>query len=273
MIGDPVRVRQILVNLVGNAVKFTDSGYVRVAVTAEGEGGGVSRLHFTVTDTGIGIPPEKHGKIFEAFQQADGSVTRKYGGSGLGLAISARLALLMNGGIWLESTSGAGSTFHFAAEFPLPPNVKGANGDVASRAAAAVTEPPPRRLTVLVVEDNQVNQKVLTRMLAKQGHEIVLAENGRAAIAEASRREFDLILMDVQMPVLDGLAATRAIRSREQGTGHHVPILALTAHAMKGDRERCLEAGMDGYVAKPVNLPELTNAIRQVVPQDQGREA
>ncbi len=223
-------------------------------------------LRFSVTDTGIGIPREKLDSIFDSFRQADGSTTRKYGGTGLGLAISARLVELMGGRLAVESEPGRGSTFHFT--LPMP---------VVRLDAAAAAEPRPNRipqpfsaarpLSILMAEDNVVNQKVALRILQKQGHRVVLATTGCEALEKAAERAFDLILMDVQMPGMDGLTATSAIRERELATGRHVPILAMTAHAMKGDRERCLAAGMDGYVSKPVRPRELAKAIEDVMAQ------
>jgi signal transduction histidine kinase/CheY-like chemotaxis protein/HPt (histidine-containing phosphotransfer) domain-containing protein len=407
VVGDPGRLRQIIVNLVGNAIKFTERGEVVVCVTREeGEEEGAI-LHFTVTDTGIGIAPEKQKKIFESFTQADASTTRKYGGTGLGLTISARLVELMGGCIRVESDPGKGSAFHFTMRLGLqqqPPvrqipeklaNLDGlsvlvvddnatnrrileemlkgwrmrpvtADGGpsalemlVAAREkgepfqlllldvnmpvmdgfelAARIHEQPGYRerpimvltssglrgdaarccemgisayltkpvkqsslldaimtvlgktepegaeaplvtqhtlretlcpLRILLAEDNAVNRKIAIKMLEKRGHSVVVAENGKAALAaleSQGERPFDLVLMDVQMPEMDGIEATARIRDKEKGTGLHIPIIALTAHAMKGDREACLNAGMDGYVSKPLKANELLAAMEQVV--------
>jgi PAS domain S-box-containing protein len=398
--GDPGRLRQILVNLVGNAIKFTEEGEVVVRVEAEEQTPENVLLHLAVRDTGIGIAPEKQRLIFAPFVQADGSTTRKYGGTGLGLAISVRLVEMMGGKIWVESEVGAGSTFHFTARFgrqvpvdaptaparpadlqDLPvlvvddnatnrrileemltnwhmkPTVVegGRQGLDAMRRAAAAGEPytlvlldammpemdgfrlaqeikhqpqlagstimmlssadlqtnssrsqqlgiaaclmkpikqselfdaimttlgvslrrddrtasapvqAGRRLRILLAEDNAVNQKLVVRLLEKRGHQVDITSNGRDAIAALERQPFDLVLMDVQMPEMGGFEATAAIRQKEQQTGGHVPILAMTAHAMKGDRERCLEAGMDSYVAKPIQASELFEAIEGLV--------
>ena len=389
--GDPTRLRQVLVNLVGNAVKFTETGHVvlRVALT----GGGM--FQFSVTDTGIGIPGEKRKVIFEAFMQADGSTTRRYGGTGLGLAISGRLVEMMAGRLWVDSEPGRGSTFHFTASlepcgpggaeeaakpaipagtralvvddhagtrsvlartlagwgmevrvaasaaeglaaisqaelagapvafalvdarmpgvdgWALVEQLRGRHGPAlvlmveitevqgaAQRCAEAgverylvkpvlprelrhavagvlvgpvqgpvpapvpvparvPTSPGPRPLRVLVAEDNVINQKLITRLLEKQGHSVALAVNGADAVAMEAGGEFDAILMDVQMPVMDGLEATGEIRRTQAAAGRRTPIIAMTAHAMKGDREKCLEAGMDAYLAKPVRPAEL----------------
>ncbi len=404
LVGDPGRLRQILVNLVGNAIKFTEQGEVVVRVETESKRDDEVRLTFAVTDTGIGIPADKQRLIFEAFTQADGSTTRRYGGTGLGLTISSRLVQLMDGRITVHSEAGRGSTFRFGARFgrqaeptkrpvrAVPLSLRGlrvlvvddndtnrlilvetllhwhmrptavpsghaalaeiahttqtgegfdlvlldsqmpvmdgfeladrirANpvlagptilmltsagqpGDAArcrelgvaayltkpvtqadlweailtalgapARASDALPAMPSgaargaaRRLRVLVAEDNVVNQRLAVRMLEKQGHAAVVAPNGHEALAALAREPFDLVLMDVQMPGMNGLEATAAIRQREQTTGGHVPIVAMTAHAMKGDREKCLAAGMDDYLAKPMKLAELKTALDRVV--------
>jgi two-component system sensor histidine kinase/response regulator len=401
LIGDPGRLRQVLLNLAGNAIKFTEKGEVLVEIAEQSEHDGIVELHFKITDTGIGIPPEKHQLLFQAFTQADSSTTRKYGGTGLGLAISARLVELMGGKIWLESTEGTGSTFHFTAcyaqqpikaEVPLPgpvANLKdvsvlvvddnetnrrilhemtsrwgmkplAVDGGPAALAAieaagqrgdsfpvilmdahmpgtdgfqlsevirrrsdigearilmltsggqpgeaercrqvgisAYLLKPvmkgdlhrailsvlghehsdntavrplvtrhtlreSARKLNILVAEDNAVNQAVILRVLEKMGHSSVLARNGKEALALAFSQKFDLAFMDVQMPEMDGLAATEAIRQREKSVGTHLAIFAMTAHAMKGDRERCLQAGMDGYIMKPIRFGDVEKTL------------
>jgi signal transduction histidine kinase/ligand-binding sensor domain-containing protein/ActR/RegA family two-component response regulator len=256
VIGDPTRVRQVLLNLIGNAVKFTERGRITVQVDREVVTATDLWLRFTVADTGIGIPAEKQACIFEAFRQADGSTTRRFGGTGLGLAICGRLVEMMGGRIWVESDFGRGSTFRFTARFQ--PSQEAAPAPV-----VAVFEEPLRScLRILLAEDNPVNQKVAVRLLEKRGHCVTVAHNGRQALEHLDRQKFDLVLMDVQMPEMDGLEATVAIRAREsRNGGARIPILAMTAHAMKGDRERCLAAGMDGYVSKPVQAAELLAAI------------
>ena len=403
--GDPARLRQIVVNLVGNAIKFTSQGEVIVRVETEEETETEAVLHFAVTDTGIGIPAEKQSSIFEAFTQADSSMTRKFGGSGLGLAISSRLAAMMGGRIWVESELARGSTFHFAARFGVQKNPPGKHALIGSELlrglavlvvddnatsrrileemflgwkmrprstdgghaalallAQAKSEGAPfalvlldaqmpqmdgfqvaevirhdpqlaesvvimltsaglrgdaarcrelgiqaylpkpikrndlldavktvlgaqirnldhlplvtahslreRRghLRILLAEDNLVNQTFAVRVLEKKGHQVVVVETGSAAVETSGKQLFDLVLMDVQMPVMDGLSATAAIRVREKTTGQHIPIVAMTAHAMVGDKERCLQAGMDGYVCKPVQIDELFAVIESLVP-------
>jgi signal transduction histidine kinase/DNA-binding response OmpR family regulator len=401
--GDPDRLRQIVVNLVGNAIKFTESGEVILDARREPSSDHEIVLHVSVTDTGIGIPKEKQNAIFELFEQADSGMTRRFGGSGLGLAISSRLVDLMGGRIWVESEDGKGSTFHFTARFEkvdeqpaqaLPPRAAviadtrvlvvddnatnrlileeilaswkmrttavlearealatlreaSRSGDpfhlvltdahmeetdgfalaeeirqhpelgstiimmLTSRdqaedavrceelgiaaylmkpikrselfdaimlamgvttpedaaEAAEAAQPPQalRGMRVLLAEDSLVNQKLAVALLEKWGHHVTVVDNGRAAIAAAGSQEFDLILMDVQMPEMDGLEATSIIRDKEKRAGTRVPIVAMTAHALKGDRERCLEAGMDEYVAKPIHAKQLFSVIETLL--------
>ena len=404
LLGDSLRLRQILLNLVGNAIKFTDKGEVFVLVDAVEIGDPELRLHFQVRDTGMGIPAEKQRMIFEAFAQADGSSTRKYEGTGLGLTISSRLAEMMGGDLWVESEPSKGSVFHFTAAFQrraaqqpepiMPPKARGAGilvvddnramrgilgellvgwgfvptlagsaaiaieavaraetdgapfqvllvdadmpdvdgftlaqqvqqrgvrapivmmlttasrRDEASsgrelRIAAHVTKPlkkgdlydavlqalrpgdahptsldagaltpaPLQPLRLLLAEDNLINQKLMRRLLEKAGHEVTLVRNGRAALEALAQSSFDMVLMDVQMPEMDGFEATAAIREREQESGGHIPLLAITAHAMRGDRERCLQAGFDGYVSKPVQFKELFDTIDRLAPSELG---
>jgi signal transduction histidine kinase/CheY-like chemotaxis protein len=404
VVGDAVRVRQVLVNLVGNALKFTEQGEVVVAVEKGVTLGREVGLHFSVCDTGIGIPPEKQKSIFEAFTQADGSTTRRYGGTGLGLAISAQLVALMGGDIWVESNPGPGSTFHFTVRFELPadqpreampatpvslrdlkvlvvddnatnrriltevltrwqmrptaassgmaaldlmrraavagqgfalvlldahmPDMDGfevarqihddaslsksillmlsstdrqlgverwrelggsaylskpvSQGDLFQailKAMGSVVrllpsgEAPLQRETalqglhILLAEDNQVNQRVAARMLEKKSHDVMVATNGREALEQWRLGSFDLILMDMQMPEVSGFEAIRVIRAEEKASGRHIPIIALTAHAMQGDRERCLDAGADEYVTKPIRSQDLFDKIDMVVGQ------
>jgi PAS domain S-box-containing protein len=410
MVGDPGRLRQVLINLVGNAVKFTDSGEVVVRVESDAVSGERVHLRFAVSDTGIGIPRDKHGAIFEAFTQADGSTTRKYGGTGLGLTISSQLVELMGGRIWVESEVGRGSTFHFTARFGLqaghtrvpeatppeellglpvllvddnatnrrimeelfngwrmePTSVDGGqaalaalrkaarggkpfrlvildcnmpdmdgfavaeaihgDGDLAAVSlvmltsggqrgeaarcrkagiAAYLTKPTRRselldvvmtvlnpsssagrnaplitrhslrekrhRLRILLVEDNAVNRAVAVRMLERRGQAVTIARHGREALDILKSNTFDVALMDLQMPEMGGLEATAAIRSQEKETGQHLPIIAMTAHAMKGDREECLAAGMDGYVSKPIQASQVFEVLDAVVAARQGR--
>jgi signal transduction histidine kinase/CheY-like chemotaxis protein/HPt (histidine-containing phosphotransfer) domain-containing protein len=399
LIGDPMRLRQILTNLTDNAIKFTERGDVVLSVTVDSETGDEHCLHFSITDTGVGIPAKKQKSIFEAFEQADGTTTRTYGGTGLGLSIASQLVRHMGGKIWVESTVGEGTTFHFTVQMPVrhtpAPNVRHADlselegmrvlvvddnavnrrilremllhwrmqpSVVASGAAAIVemlqaahaSEPFPlvildgmmpemdgfmvvekirehaelsgatlmmlssampagaaarctelgvasyltkpvtqaelidailiaisrpveietaaatlaapivpatTRLRILVAEDNVINRAVAVGILEKRGHSLAHADNGREAVEAVARERFDLILMDIQMPEMDGIEATRHIRASEKLTGHHTRIVAMTAHAMTGDRERCLAAGMDDYVSKPLRKEDLFRAL------------
>ena len=404
VLGDPGRLRQILVNLVGNAIKFTKQGEVSLFISQDSRENNQVKLHFAVRDTGIGVPAHKHGILFQAFSQVDTSTTRQYGGSGLGLAICARLVELMGGSIWLVSEEGAGSTFHFTASFvedvtpeavsspadehnlrgiPVlivddnttnrkilvgmtaswgmrPTGAADANSALSALQQANQQGSPfrvvvldsfmpgtdgfqtaelirgkikdlkailllltssgqageaarcqelgisayllkpvlrsdlrnailtvlgsrqhsagsssklvtrhslreaPHKLRILVAEDNEVNQTLVVRLLQKMGHDSVLARDGQEALVLATTQSFDVILMDVQMPVMDGLAATQAIRKSEKASGRHVPIFAITARAMKGDDELCLRAGMDGYISKPIRFSDLENALASV---------
>jgi len=378
LVGDAGRLRQIIINLTGNALKFTAAGEVVIEVQPATEPG---LLHFSVRDTGIGIPQEKHADIFEAFSQADSSITRRYGGTGLGLTICSRLVKAMDGRIWVESIPGEGSSFHFTARFGLqnsapadllgdvpilvigggltlgPPlaawGMKPVFAADASQAlqffeeafgagtpfplalldrdlpgavelpaqihardertriivltapcsycdpascqapgvAALLAKPPdeagllkvivnllngdsPQRTTcdqpipslaILLVEDTPVNQKVARRLLEKKGHAVTVANNGREALQALERDRFDLALMDVQMPVMDGLETTAAIRKQEQSSSRRMPIIAMTAHALNGDLEKCLQAGMDGYVSKPFHPRKLFEEIYKIM--------
>jgi signal transduction histidine kinase/CheY-like chemotaxis protein len=261
LIGDELRIRQVLLNLVGNAIKFTDQGSVRVAVGIEPGPDSSLVAHFTVRDTGPGIPVEQRQIIFEPFRQADGSAARRRGGTGLGLAISSGLVDIMGGRIWVESEVGQGSTFHFTAPFTL------GEPTLPKRASTPATASDCAPLSILVAEDNVVSQKLVTALLKERGHAATLAATGLEVIDLVERRDFDLILMDIQMPEMDGLQATAEIRGRETLTGKHIPIVAMTAHAMAGDRERCLDSGMDGYIAKPIHPGELTALITGMTAQ------
>ncbi|HKX33641.1 MAG TPA: two-component regulator propeller domain-containing protein, partial [Blastocatellia bacterium] len=274
LVGDAGRLRQVLINLIGNAIKFTGQGGIRVEIGSEAQTDQSVELWFAVSDTGIGIPVEKQLLIFEAFMQADTSTTRQYGGTGLGLAISSYLVEMMGGRISVESVVGEGSTFHFTARFgrstavkkeepapPLPVMADGLSTAIPVPASGAL-----RRLHILLAEDNLVNQKLAIRLLEKAGHTVVTANNGREAVTALEEEQFDLVLMDVQMPEMDGIEATATIRERERIAGTDIPIIALTAHAMTGDRERCLKAGMNGYVTKPIRPVELFKVIAEVLP-------
>jgi PAS domain S-box-containing protein len=255
-IGDPSRLRQVLVNLLGNALKFTEQGRVTLQVaTVEGAPDRCC-LRFSVADTGIGIPADKHQIIFDKFTQADGSTSRKYGGSGLGLAICRHVVEMMGGRLSVESTPGVGSTFYFTVSLRR----------AEQPAAAAVASPPSavtRPLRVLLAEDNVVNRLLAVKLLEKLGHHVVTVNDGRQAVERLARDQFDAVLMDVQMPELNGFEATAEVRRMERRTGGHQFIAAMTAHALKGDRERCLEAGMDSYLSKPIHRDSLAAVLAE----------
>ena len=256
LLGDSMRLRQVLLNLLGNAVKFTAAGSISVGVSAVSLRERAAEMHFTVRDTGIGIPLEKRESIFLPFHQADGSMTRRYGGTGLGLAIATRLVEMAGGRIWVESQEGAGSAFHFTVPFPLAEPPQPRNSDY--RESHGVASAP---LSILLVEDDEVSQAFVSALLAQHGHSVTLASSGPEALSLVERGSFDLALMDVQMPGMDGLQTTAEIRKIESVMGGHIRIVAVTAYAMKGDRERCLEAGMDAYLSKPFQACDLIACI------------
>ncbi len=272
--GDPHRLRQVLINLVSNAIKFTATGEVVLRAEIENQADGKTFVRFTVRDTGIGIPPEKLKLIFESFTQADGSTTRQYGGTGLGLTICKQLVELMNGRIQVNSAVGAGSTFEVTIPFQQiqPSELLASPRETRNEAELLSGEPsnatnPASTLAqsvpvkILLVEDNAVNQRLAVKVLQKAGHDVQTANNGRIACELVAQQRFDLVLMDVQMPEMDGFAATAKIRARQDQP--RLPIIAMTAHAMTGDRERCLAAGMDDYLTKPLKVEELSATINR----------
>jgi signal transduction histidine kinase/ActR/RegA family two-component response regulator len=258
VVGDAVRIKQVLLNLAGNAVKFTERGRVEIAVRVLSRDDKVVKLRFAVTDTGIGIDPDTQARLFQVFSQGDSSTTRRFGGTGLGLAISQKLVNRMGGHIVVESSLGAGSEFSF--ELTLPISVA---PEHAPRAAAATRV---RTLVgrLLVVEDDRVNQRVIELLLNKLGLDSVIVADGAAAVEVATFERWDAILMDCQMPGMDGFEATRQIRARLKG--RPLPIIALTANAMAGDREACLSAGMDDFIAKPIRQEELRACLERWLP-------
>lgn len=262
--GDELRLRQILVNLIGNSIKFTNAGSVTLHVDAENREGNQVGFHFIIIDTGIGIPADKQESIFSSFSQADTSTTRKYGGTGLGLTISRQLVEMMGGRIWCESVEGQGAEFHFTVTLALGDEQKIKQH---SEKISSVV----KGLTILLVEDNEINRELACMVLEQDKHQVIEAENGLKGLEILTEHNVDLILMDVQMPVMDGLTTSTIIRDIENGNelsqselpqsllqklvkqckGRHVPIVAMTAHAMKGDKEKCLAAGMNDYLTKP----------------------
>jgi len=297
VVGDPARLRQVLANLLGNAVKFTERGSITITAELTSQTRDELKLRFTVRDTGIGIPASDRERLFETFTQADDSNTRKYGGTGLGLAISKQLVELLGGQIGVESEPGAGSRFWFTVSFgkaaktdvivpvestmrtrqALPPPVRAGQSQTATASAKvmpAQKEPPketpqesaaPPSMRILLAEDNEINQRITLRLLQKLGLAADAVVNGREAVEALEKQKYDLVLMDCQMPEMDGFEATAAIRSRE-GKSRHQTICALTANAMAGDRERCLAAGMDDYISKPVGLEKLRDALVRWIP-------
>ncbi|TMA60129.1 MAG: response regulator, partial [Deltaproteobacteria bacterium] len=284
--GDPSRLRQILINLLGNALKFTEQGGVGVTVRSLESGVRSAEeclLQFAVRDTGIGIAPETQARIFESFSQADSSTTRKYGGTGLGLAIAKQLVQLMDGEIGVESALGKGSTFWFTARLEkqsVAPADQIQHPTVQGWQVFGRAKPRARcRAHVLLAEDNLVNQEVTRAMLESGGCQVTVVTNGQEVLAALSRAAYDLVLLDCQMPVLDGFAATRALREREAAvrptpnsqSPTHIPVIALTAHAMRGDRELCLNAGMDDYLSKPFTQEQLWAVLHRWLPEELAR--
>ncbi|HUC83567.1 MAG TPA: response regulator [Candidatus Acidoferrales bacterium] len=268
LVGDPSRLRQILLNLLSNAVKFTESGVVSLEVKQLRQTEQECELCFSVRDTGIGMSEEVQNKLFQTFTQADASTTRRFGGTGLGLAICRKLVELMGGCIHLSSTLGQGSTFWFQLRFgKQAPRIVRADSpatkpEVPGGASTAALPGAPRHTRVLLAEDNEVNQLVGMKQLKKLGYSVDIVENGLAAVEAWKQGAYDVILMDCQMPEMDGYAATKKIRELEMSRNQsHIRIIALTAHAMQGDREVCLAAGMDDYISKPVDTNELKNAL------------
>ncbi|MDR8391576.1 response regulator [Aliifodinibius sp. S!AR15-10] len=261
LLGDPTRIRQILLNYGSNAVKFTEEGQINLGVDMMVDNEDEAVIQLTVSDTGIGISEENQDKLFEPFSQADTSTTRKFGGTGLGLAICKKLANLMGGEVGVQSEPGKGSKFWASLtlkkfdknnEETVSPNSDEQNIDKMD---------PLGKLDILVAEDNKINQVVAQKMLEREGFNVTLVDNGRDAVKAVEKDRFDIVLMDVHMPEMDGYEATRAIRKLEEVTGDRIPIIALTASAMQGDKEACLEAGMDGYVPKPIKKEQLVDLL------------
>jgi signal transduction histidine kinase/ActR/RegA family two-component response regulator len=261
LVGDPLRIKQILLNLIGNAVKFTEEGGISVSVHLLEHYGASVLVEIAVRDTGIGISPEFVDQIFMPFTQEDGSISRKYGGTGLGLTISRRLAELMGGAITVTSTPGVGSCFSITIHLTIGTTALIPQG--VSTAAISDGDGPPLR--ILLVDDDQVNTSFGASLLKKLGHSVTTAENGRQCLAALENGAFDIVLMDVRMSVMNGEEALHEIRAKEQGTAAHLPVIALTAHSMRGDKERYLQAGFDGYVSKPLYINDLVGEMKRAL--------
>lgn len=261
MKGDPARLQQVLNNLIGNAVKFTEKGSVEIIISIDEYDEKTVNLQFSVVDTGIGISLEEKAKLFKSFSQVDSSHSRKYGGTGLGLVISKQLIEMMGGKIWAESVKGKGSVFNFQLVFEISNKNNGVCGD----SDYYKLEKPLGTISVLLVEDDSINQIVVGRMLKKLGYLYSIANNGVEAINLLKDKYFDLCLMDIQMPGMDGIQTTQILRSLEKSTGKHLPIIALTAHALMGDREKFISLGMDDYLAKPFLINDLQNTVSSLL--------
>ncbi|WP_305043698.1 ATP-binding protein, partial [Geoalkalibacter sp.] len=269
ILGDSLRLRQVVTNLLSNAVKFTERGRIDLRIdlkTDEKIEPGCAMLFFSVRDTGIGIPPEKQSLLFQSFSQVDGSSTRRYGGTGLGLAISQRILQQMGGAIWVESEPGRGSEFFFTLparpaiqpeEAPAPAKIR--KGDIVS------IRDPRRPARILVAEDEAMIRHLVSTVLKRKGWEVITATDGAEAMGHLENDSFDLVLMDIQMPQLDGMQVTRILRQKEAQLGRRTPVIALTAHAGEDDRRRFLRAGMDGRITKPIQVGEFLQTIERTL--------
>ncbi|NLN66523.1 MAG: response regulator [Clostridiaceae bacterium] len=257
--GDPNRLKQVINNLLGNAVKFTDAGEIALFASIKDSTDEYLELEFQISDTGVGIESDDVEKIFDTFSQADNSITRKYGGSGLGLAITRQLVNMMGGSIWVESAIGEGSTFYFTVKMGTGSAVTSTKHDIEAIAK------PKHPLKILLAEDDEINQLVITRMLKEAGHFVETANNGVEALQAINKKSYDVVLMDIQMPEMDGIEAVERIRKDERGKESQIPIIALTAHALQGDREKYLSVGMDDYISKPVQMNRLLETIEKTM--------
>lgn len=266
LIGDPLRLQQILMNIIDNAIKFTEQGSIFLKVEVIKIVANTAKLKFVIQDTGIGIPEEKIATLFNSFSQVDGSFTRKYGGTGLGLAISKNLVEIMGGSIWVKSKINKGSTFTFTLEFPIfTPQAKKECAVSNDDAPKQIKNNLKKKPNILLAEDNEINQELILAQIEAKGWKVTAVQNGKDALKHWEENNYDLILMDVQMPEMDGFEATRIIRSREKAKGGHIPIIAMTAHAIKGAEEECLKAGMDYYISKPIKVDYLYQIIEELI--------
>lgn len=265
-VGDPTRLCQVILNLVDNAIKFTDEGEITVAIDLADEPG---MIHFSVSDTGVGMTPEQSVRIFESFSQADNTTARRFGGTGLGTTISKQIVEMMKGKIWLETTLGRGSTFHFDIKIPVAVEVGNCLYEHVETAMEVFVS--PRKFNVLLAEDLEVNAILVTLRLEQQGHSVTWVKDGKEAVDHYNTAAYDLVLMDIQMPRLGGIAATALIREQEEKSGAYVPIIALTASVMKEDQYQFIESGMDAVVGKPIDFETLFRVMDSVVPQGMGK--
>lgn len=250
VLGDPVRIRQVLANLIGNAVKFTHIGKINVAVMLRSIGDKNIEILFKVSDTGIGISKDELNSLFSAFTQLDSSYSKRYGGTGLGLAITKQLVELMGGKVWVESIKDVGSSFFFIVKLGLPTDSDNKKEQTAVEGGQKSSE---HGANILLAEDDKTSNYLVKVLLQKRNHNVVAVFNGAEAVEAYKNGKFDLVLMDIQMPVMNGLEATEEIRSYEAATGLYTPIIAVTAYALKGDKEKCIKAGIDDYITKPIN--------------------
>jgi len=264
LIGDPLRLKQILLNLLSNAVKFTDEGEIRVTITVSKDQDNIALLDIRVNDSGIGMCPEALQRIFKPFVQADGSITRKYGGTGLGLAICTRLVEVMGGRLWAESTEGIGSTFYIQVPFIVNEPVKKHHDGGSYDKSAPLWDGPPLR--ILLVDDQKSNRFYASQVLQKCGHHVVEAHNGQQALMQWEKGSYDIVLMDLRMPVMDGIVATQTIREKEKEIGGHTMIIAVTAHILRGEEHDILKQGFDGYISKPLKIEILLNELHRCIP-------
>lgn len=261
--GDKLKLNQVLINLMNNSIKYTDEGHIFLSVRKLSDTENKIKYQFSIEDTGIGIDEDFKDKIFGTFNHEDLSYAKKYNGAGLGLAISKRLVSMMNGEIWYESNKGQGSTFYFTVEFFKNNRIE--NSKAMELLSVEREENTSKAKVILVVEDNEINKKLAVAFLGKRGYANLTASNGIEAVEIYDTTAMDLILMDIQMPELNGFEATKIIRGKEKQSGRHVPIIAMTAYAMNGDREKCINAGMDDYISKPISAEILYEKIRKYI--------
>ena len=267
LVGDVARLRQVALNLIDNAIKFTNDGEIAIQFGMLRQTDEEVVLQCGIRDTGPGIPPDIKENIFDSFFQGDASTTKKYPGVGLGLAISRQLVRMMDGDIWVNSEPGRGSTFHFTVRLKKVQEPGPRRNEILEKKQNRPQDtpaPPVKNLKILLAEDNPINQRLAERLLENRGHTVTTADNGKEALIAFENGDFDLVIMDIQMPEMDGIEATKAIRASESGTRNHLPILAMTAYAMDSDRKRILEAGMDAYLAKPINPAEFYRMIEEL---------